>query len=123
MQNCDNSGDITVNAVPRTEGTITPAGEGFLIGGMYGGWYMATADAKQKILIENCTNSGSVTLKGNNIAKASSRNCVAGITADHYGSGSFINCHNSGNIGVDGTAATGAMATANSIAVAGITQH
>ncbi|MBO5962748.1 MAG: hypothetical protein J6Q01_06385 [Alistipes sp.] len=123
MQNCDNSGDITVNAVPRTEGTITPAGEGFLIGGMYGGWYMATADAKQKILIENCTNSGSVTLKGNNIAKATSRNCVAGITADHYGSGSFINCHNSGNIGVDGTAAAGAMATANNIAVAGITAY
>ena len=106
MQNCDNSGNITINSVKRpATDTPTAAGEGFLVGGMYGGWYHATANVLQTIKIKQCTNSGNVVLKGNNMA-VTGRHLIGGISADHYASATFINCHNSGAVGMEGVVDT-----------------
>ncbi len=123
MLNCDNSGAVTVNAVPRESGTITPAGEGLIVAGLFGEWYVTQATL-QPITIQGCNNNGAVTLKGNNIAKASSRHVVGGVSADQYSDGTFINCHNSGTVSVEGTAATaGGMVDANNLQVGGVTAY
>ena len=123
MQNCDNSGAVTVNTVQRKSGTITPAGEGLIVSGLFGEWYMQQTTL-QPITLTNCNNSGAVTLKGTLMASKTSRHVVGGVSADHYSNGSFINCHNSGTVSVEGTAATtGGMVDANNLQVGGVTAY
>ena len=122
MQNCDNSGAVTVNTVQRKSGTITPAGEGLIVSGLFGEWYMQQATL-QPITLTNCNNSGAVTLKGTLMASKTSRHVVGGVSADHYSDGTFINCHNSGAVSVEGTAAAGGMIDANNLQVGGVTAY
>ena len=122
MQNCDNSGNVTINSVKRSAtDTPTAAGEGFLVGGMYGGWYHATANVDQDVHIEHCTNRGKILLTGNNLASKTSRNLVAGISADQYGRATLTDCHNYGEVSIEGVVETaGAKLPVNNAAVGGI---
>ena len=124
MLNCNNSGAVTVNTVARTDTAATAfAGEGLVVGGLFGEWYVQQATL-QPITLTNCNNSGAVTLKGTLMAPKTSRHVVGGVSADHYSNGTFINCHNSGAVGVVGTAATtGGMVDANNLQVGGVTAY
>ena len=124
MQNCDNSGNVTINSIKRSAtDTPTAAGEGLILGGAFAEWYVQQGTL-QPITLTNCNNSGAVTLKGVNFAPKTSRHVVGGVSADQYSNGTFINCHNNGAVSVEGTVTTaGAKITSNRIIVGGVTAY
>ena len=103
IQNCDNTKPIIITAKAGDLVTTAPAGEGFLIGGIFGGFYFATKAVVHEMEYKNLTNSAAITLQGNNLSASAGRHCVAGISADNYCYGTYTNCHNSGAITVDGS--------------------
>ena len=103
IQNCDNTKPIIITAKKGELVTSAPAGEGHLIGGIFGGFYFATKDVVHEMEYKNLTNSAAITLQGDNLSASAGRHCVAGISADNYCYGTYTNCHNSGAITVDGS--------------------
>ena len=103
IQNCDNTKPITITAKKGELVTTSPAGEGHLIGGIFGGFYFATKSVVHEMEYKNLTNSAAITLQGDNLSASAGRHCVAGISADNYCYGTYTNCHNSGAITVDGS--------------------
>jgi hypothetical protein len=103
IQNCDNTKPITITAKKGDLVTTAPAGEGHLVGGIFGGFYFATKNVVHDMEYKNLTNSAAITLQGDNLSASTGRHCVAGISADNYCYGTYTNCHNSGAITVDGS--------------------
>ena len=120
IQNCDNTKPIIITAKKGELVTSAPAGEGHLIGGIFGGFYFATEKVKHDMEYKSLTNSATITLQGDNLSASAGRHCVAGISADNYCYGTYTNCHNSGAITVDGSLNGTGKDDAKNVMVAGI---
>ena len=103
IKNCSNTKDVTITSVLDNDYKGTSSTEGHLVAGIIGQSYMNNAGNAQTHIIENVTNSGNITLKGD-IFNDGSLHAVGGISAYLYTYATFINCSNSGTIKMEPTA-------------------